>query len=60
MSHSFDDVQAVLPTLCAEKHNSNRKVVKTANDLSLKISHLAGKIPSFGKIMKTCTYVYQF
>ena len=36
MSHSFDDVQAVLPTLCAEKHNSNRKVVKTANNLSLK------------------------
>ena len=47
MSHSYDDVQAVLPTLVDENDNSNTIVETTANDLSIEILGL-------GKISRSC------
>ena len=47
MSHSYDDVQAVLPTLFDENDNSSTIVETTANDLSIKVLVL-------GKISRSC------
>ena len=49
MSHSYDDVQAVLPTAWAKNDNFNTKDKQTAIYLSLNIAFW---LESFGKIVK--------